>query len=338
MNNSNILPKIDFNYWYNKNIEDSNNESRFVGMITKITKIYNENNIFKQAYFCGNEVEINRLKGLNYNQFENEILSLIRDSKSIKDFSDEEILKIFDLIQIWGGLTGGSNPYQIKNNNTTRLDYQSWIKNYRELIIKSIERKVESYEYVLGGNIPYLKMSFGSKHISFWSRKEEDYNCLVVIDNKISGVSGVKIASEANFKLIIENIYKIANELNLMPYQIEKALFTFHKFYFDNSNSKFNNVDINSVDYNIALNLKEILRIGLINDSVTIKNNKPRTLAKFIIPKNDYLKINNDVFISGEYMLKTIKIKSFVNKSSTSTKGKRVFYKFIGDKANLEIT
>lgn len=338
MNNSNNLPKIDFNYWYNKNLEDSNTERRFVSMITRINNIFEKDNNFKQAYFCGDHNETSRLKELNYNELENEIIFLIRNIKNVADFSDMEILKIFDLIQIWGGLTGGSNPYQIKDNNTVRLNYKNWIKEYRKLINLSINQNIESYKFVIEKNIPCLNMSFGSKHISFWSRKEEDYNCLVVIDNKISGVSGVKIASEANFKLIVENIYKIANELNLFPYQIEKALFTFHKFYFDNSNSKFNNVDINSVDYNIALNLKEVLRIGLINDLVITKNNKPITLAKFIIPKNDYLKINNDVFISGEYILKTIKIKGFFNKSSTCIKEKRVFYKFIGDKANLEIT
>lgn len=335
MNNSNLLPKIDFNYWYNINIENSNTESRFVSMITKITKIYNENNTFKQAYFCGNDFEINRLKALNYNQFENEILSLIKVNKNIEDFSDEEILKIYDLIQIWGGLTGGSNPYNIKNNNTTRLNYQSWIKNYRELIIKSIERKVESYEYVLEGKIPYLKMSFGSKHISFWSRKVEDDNCLVVIDNKISGVSGFKTASVADYKLIIENIYKISNELNFKPYQIEKALFSFHKFYFDNNNSNFKNVDTDSVDYSVALSLKEILRIGLINDSIIKNNNKLSSKSKFIIPKRDCLKINNEAYISMEYVSKTIKIKSLINKLSSITKEKRIFYKYIGDKEKL---
>jgi hypothetical protein len=340
MNKLNILPQINFNYWHNKNVEDSNNIGKgVVSMISKITKIYNKDNTFKQAYFCGNNIEINRLKGLNYNEFENEILVLIRVNKSIQDFSDEEILRIFDLIQIWGGLTGGSNPYHIRNNNSTRLGYQSWIKNYRELVIKSIEREVESYEYVLKGNIPYLKMSFGSKHISFWSRRNGDDNCLVIIDNKISGVSGIKIASKANFKLIVENVKKIADELNLMPYQIEKALFTFHKFYFDNSNSKFNNVDINSVDYDKACDLKIVLSIGSNNDLVDSKNYKPRLNTRFIVPKNDYLKINDDVFISVEYIkLNKRKIQQFINELSTSTIDKRVYYKFTGNKEVLEIS
>ena len=106
-----ILPKIDFNYWYNKNLEDSNTERRFVSMITRINNIFEKDNKFKQSYFCGDNNETIRLKELNYNQLENEIIILIRNKKNEADFSDMEILKIFDLIQIWGGLTGGSNVY-----------------------------------------------------------------------------------------------------------------------------------------------------------------------------------------------------------------------------------
>ena len=339
MNDSNIIPKIDFNYWYNKNSEDSNTERRFVSMITRINNIFEKDNNFKQAYFCGDHNETIRLKELNYNQLENEIIILIRNKKNEADFSDMEILKIFDLIQIWGGLTGGSNPYQIKDNNTVRLNYKNWIEQYRKLINLSINQNIESYKFVIEKNIPCLNMSFGSKHISFWSRKDVDDNCLIVIDNKISGVSGVKIASEADYKLIIENVFKIANELNLKPYQIEKALFTFHKFYFDNNNSKFYDIDVNSIDYNVANNLKEFLKIGMINNS---KDSKKvfefRQKTKFIISKNDYLKINNEVYISMEYISKTIKIKGLINKLSSITKEKRIFYKYVGDKERLIIT
>ncbi len=338
MNNSNNLPKIDFNYWYNKNLEDSNTERRFVSMITRINNIFEKDNNFKQAYFCGDHNETSRLKGLNYNELENEIIFLIRNKKNEADFSDTEILKIFDLIQIWGGLTGGSNPYQIKDNNSVRLNYKNWIEKYRKLINLSINQNIEGYKFVIEKNIPCLNMSFGSKHISFWSRKEEDYNCLVVIDNKISGVSGVKKASEADYKVIIENVFKIAKELNLKPYQIEKALFTFHKFYFDNNNSKFNDVDRNSIDYDIANNLKEFLEIGIINNSKDFKKTfKFRPKTNFIISKNDFLKIKNDIYVLDKYVSKTIKIKGLVNKSSTITKEKRVFYKYTGDKDSFRI-
>jgi hypothetical protein len=338
MNNFNILPKIDFNYWYHKNLIDSNSKRRFVSMITRINNIFEKDNNFKQAYFCGDYDEIIRLKGLNYNQLENEIIILIRNQKNVADFSDMEILKIFDLIQIWGGLTGGSNPYQVKNNNTVRLKYENWIREYRKLINLSVIQNIDSYKFVKEKNIPCLNMSFGSKHISFWSRKENDDNCLVVIDNKISGVSGFKIASQANFKLIIESIYEITNELNLKPYQIEKALFTFHKFYFDNNNSKFNHLERNSIDYDVAHDLKNKLKIGLTNNSIdSKKSRKFKQKSKFLISKNNCLKVNNEVYISIDYISNTIKIKALINKLSSITKGKLIFYKYIGDNDRLEI-
>lgn len=334
------FPKIDFKYWYNKNIEDSNTEPRFKSMITKINNIYENNNNLNQAYFCGDKIEINRLKNLNYNQLENEILNLIKNKskKNVTDFSDNEILQIFDLIQIWGGLTGGSNPYQIKNNKSVRLNYEKWIKDYRNLINLSIEKNIKAYEFVLKKNIPCLNMSFGSKHISFWSRKKVDDNkCLIVIDNKISGVSGVKIASKADYNLIIKNVHKIASEINMKPYQIEKALFTFHKFYFDNNNSKFKDVNNNSRDYHLAINLKECLKIGLTNFKGLKSGNKVRQTTNIIISKKDIMKVNETYYISSEYISKNSKIKKLTNTSSTVEYKTRLYFMFVGNINNLLI-
>lgn len=66
-------------------------------------------------------------------------------------------------------------------------------------------------------------------------------------------------------------------------------------------------------------------------------NNKLSANSKFIIPKSDCLKVNNEVYISSEYVSKTIRIKGLVNNLSTITKEKRVFLKYIGDKVRLVI-
>jgi hypothetical protein len=67
------------------------------------------------------------------------------------------------------------------------------------------------------------------------------------------------------------------------------------------------------------------------------KNKKPSTNSRIIISKNDYLKINNEVYISMEYVSKTIKIKGLINKLSSITKEQRIFYKYVGDKDRLII-
>lgn len=66
-------------------------------------------------------------------------------------------------------------------------------------------------------------------------------------------------------------------------------------------------------------------------------NNKLSANSKFIIPKRDSFIIDNDVYVSMEYVSKIIKIKSLINKLSFITKEKRVFLKYIGDKVRLVI-
>lgn len=337
MDNLNFFPQIDFNYWYERNIENSNSSIRFVSMITRINNIYEKDNNFNQAYFCGNQNEISRLKELSYNELEDEIIRLIRSKENEAEFTDIEILKIYDLIQIWGGLTGGSNPYKITNNNSIRLEFNKWIKYYRELINLSIKQDNNAYNFVLQRKIPNLNMSFGSKHIFFWSRKEleKEKSSLIVIDNKISGVFGYKKAINADYNLILGFVHEKSIEKNLMSYQIEKALFTFHKFYFNNDNDKFIQKDSNSKDYDVALRLKQVLDI----DNLEKNQFKVQTKSKgkkIKISKLDYLNLKGVFFISAEYYNKS-KNKALINtKSSINYKG-RLYYEYIGDNEQLEI-
>ena len=285
------IPKINFTYWLNKNQIDSINERRFVALITKINNIYKLNQNHKQAYFCGNQNEILRLKNLNYVSFEEEIIKKI---KKIKDLdNDDEDLKIFDLIQIWGGLQGGSNFYNIVENTSLRLNYTKWLPKYKQLINLAISKKNEAYKIVANGEIPYLRMSFGSKHISFWSRKDKDEsNCLIIIDNKIAGVSGALTALDANYTDILLQIHSYSKELNLKPYEIEKALFTFHRSYFNNSNSIFYSKKkiTNGIDYETALLIFENLNINK-KAKTQDKSTKKRNLNPVVIldiKPNDY--------------------------------------------------
>jgi len=285
------IPKINFNYWLKKNQTDSLNEMRFIALITKIENIYNINKNYKQSYFCGNQNEISRLKNLNYFTFEEEIIKKI---KSIKDLNnDEEILKIFDLIQIWGGLQGGSNFYNIVKNSSLRLNYKKWLPQYKQLISLAISKNKEAYNIVATGEIPYLRMSFGSKHISFWSRKERDEsNCLIIIDNKIAGVSGALNALQSNYYDILLQIHSYSKEFNLKPFEIEKALFTFHRSYFNNSNSIFYGKKkiANGTDYESALIVFENLNINkpLKNQNKSSRPNKNKSVVIADLLSDDF--------------------------------------------------
>ena len=255
------IPNIDFNYWYNRNLEDSKNiQQRSKSMVSKIANIYEINNNYNQSYFCGNIEEVHRLKNLNYIDLENEIIKQIINIENIDSEKDASILKIFDLINIWGGLTGGSNFYHIKNDSSPRLDYKNWLPEYKELINMAILKDLNAYKYILNNNIPGLRMSFGSKHISFWSRKNANTRCLIIIDNKIAGTTGFKKANDANYSMIVSELHKLEDDLKMEPHKLEKALFTFHMHFFDNKNSKFYG-KIGDNDYSIALKLKKQLNI-----------------------------------------------------------------------------
>lgn len=337
-----LIPKIDFQYWFNLNQLTALTENRFVSMITRINNIYKNDSNHKQAYFCGDENEINRLKSLNYLQLEDEILNKIIAHPDINNIDDNveieklfglEILQIFDLINVWGGIQGGSNFYNIKKNTSTRIKYNIWLPKYIKIIKKAILKDASSYDDVLNGDIPNLKMSFGSKHISFWSRKNGNAKCLIIIDNKIAGATGVKIAKEAEFKNIIKEIHELEDELKIEPQKVEKAVFTFHEYYFDNANSKFNN-NQEGLDYIKALIIKNKLNIDdKINYSNTIKITKAAINRKgnFEIFKGEIKKSSDGLIFVINSAIERCKIPSNkIDKLKYLKSGNIIFYKFNG--------
>jgi len=248
---------LNFIHWFDKNQKQGEQENRHHALITRI------NNVSvpmgqSLSYFCDDIEEVDRIKNLTYNQFEEEIVQKIR----LCDLnSNDAILRVFDLIQIWGGLQGGSNFYRnIRGNNCLRLDYQNWIDAYRELIILSINNDRNAYQLIINRVIPYLGLSFGSKHISFWSRRDSSINPLVIIDNKIAGLWGFHKSSNLSYQNvngILNDISETSTQTGLAMHHIEKSLFSFHKFYFNNENSSWSNriSDFNIdqlVDYDLA--------------------------------------------------------------------------------------
>jgi hypothetical protein len=99
----------------------------------------------------------------------------------------------------------------------------------------------------------------------FWSK----YN-LIVIDNKIAGVLGYKNPSKLfkdySYEDILNEAKKLAKTLNLENVTIvERALFTFHENYFDNSNTKFNKSIHDFTDLQVAIDVADSLNIKIPN-------------------------------------------------------------------------
>ena len=183
-------------------------------------------------------------------------------------------------------------------------------------------------------------MSFGSKHISFWSRKNGNEKCLIVIDNKIAGVSGVKKAKSADFKNIIQEVHNLEDKLNLEPQQIEKALFSFHSYYFDNENSKFND-KIDSIDNSVALMIKR--ELGISDEILEKKKRGPKTLHSkkiqiITILKTNTIKSNEGIiYIKSNYIEKEKILKKYTDKKSSLKYKGEIYLKYSGYRQLLKI-
>jgi len=248
------IPKIDFKYWYQYSL-DSNKQRdkgnkpiilRHHDVINMIyTKRYLSENI-KTAYFTNYvskkemKLEVSKLLNFTYYELENYIIKCVDEARKNKFYidklnGDDQMLKIFDLIQIWGGIPGGGGPYQIrKKSKKIIMPWRSinnlvWIKDYKEAALKASNGDVQAYSEFrkithLGG------LAFASKHAYFFSKHLNDKS-LIIIDVKIAHCFGYYKANSLEINqinILLKEVSNAAKSNKLTRWQIEKALFTFH--------------------------------------------------------------------------------------------------------------
>ena len=287
-NTERIVPEIDFKHWYDVNQKAGDTSQQRVKRIIRaiirkynnnrasIDEIIHSNNISREKalpYFIDDENEIKRLLEIKYNKLEEEIVKLIDEYEFTKP-NDLNLLKIFDLIQIWGGTQGGRNFYVFRNMQI-RINFEQWIDHYRNGILAASERSINSYSIIM--EIEQIAISFGSKHVSFWSRKSGNKDCLLVIDNKIAGTTGNNRPSIDIIEKIVNDIHYFANDsIEFDPHQIEKALFSFHAHYFDNDNNTFTGIEkVGDIDYKVACEVAKKLGIDGNSNNKDVSNPKP---------------------------------------------------------------
>jgi hypothetical protein len=345
-NTERIVPEINFKHWYGVNQDSVNgDEDRHRIMITVIENAYVRNkkkineyldlnpNYNELAFplFLKNKEDVDFLRKKTYNDFENLILAKI-DLFDFKNSDNLSLLEIFDLIQIWGGKTGGQNPYT-NGKVPSRINLE-WIENYKKYAEQATAGVIEVYHSII--NIPQLSYSFGSKHVSFWSRKDENDKCLVVIDNKIAGTTGNKKPRRDLIEKIVNDIHYYANMKGFKPQQIEKALFSFHAHYFDNNNKTFTGIEkVDGEDYNVACEVAKKLGIDGNSNNKDVSNPKPsgqnksNKIKKLQLPKGECLKTKTGIFISADYVEKN-KLKKYVDMGNKAIDKSKLYYKFIG--------
>lgn len=233
-----ILSKIELEYWAAKYPWDETKQ------------VYTNVNILNYSNFVGNAVDC-----------EKQIMKII----SKKSNSDSDILKVIDLINQWGGKTSRMFYSRNKKNNfiSPRDRIHQNLEKYKAGINAAKANNLMAFE--LFKKVYGISDSFSGKHAMFWSK----YN-LIVIDNKIAGVLGYKNPSKLfkdySYEDILNEAKKLAKTLNLENVTIvERALFTFHENYFDNSNTKFNKSIHDFTDLQVAIDVADSLNIKIPN-------------------------------------------------------------------------
>jgi len=203
----------------------------------------------------------------------------INEEETTGPTTDEKYLAIFDVIQIWGGgaRQGGGNPYQ---GNRDRANYQNWLPLYKEAVNILKNAKEDSKNDILNAyeklrDIPQLGKSYASKHLWFWTEYWFDRGSVKetapVSDMRTDMMIFGKSTSKQNksrrtgkyddYDPTLKRFNDIKEEYELdsfTPRDVEKALFSFSKNYF---NLDFTNLKQNPQDTKDQEEAERIFRI-----------------------------------------------------------------------------
>ncbi len=235
-------PTINFNYWLNRWHETTGNA-----------------NVLNVQY-------------VNFNgtlsELESEILRMI----NINNITNQDILRVIDLINLWGGKM--SRGFYIPRRQL-QVNGEINIVIPRQLI----EQPENMDRYKIGislakennlNSVNYFRQfgigpSYIGKHAYFWS------NCnLPIVDAKIAGCFGYKssqiLLNNFTYTDVVQhmNIIKESNNLDNVVI-VEKACFSLHNNYFDNGNTRFKENIQDFTDCKYAIQIAELLGIQIPN-------------------------------------------------------------------------
>ena len=160
---------------------------------------------------------------------------------------DDLAIRIFDMIQLWGGVMGIKKFYF----SGLRHDLPKWLPNYISFIKVVSEEANEQSVKVQGGlekllSIYGLGMSFASKHLKFW-------NNLPIFDDRISLLLySSKAKKVSNYLKFLDDVSDLASQSGLTILEVETSLFAFSQHYFKNDKLLLTGKNINGRDYDVA--------------------------------------------------------------------------------------
>ncbi len=172
-----------------------------------------------------------------------EIINRIRIGSSEDDYTDDELLIIFDLIQGWGGAQGRW-PYIKPKSKPVRINYPKFCQNYRKAVSQlfNMQKVGVSAADINDANrticeLPQVGISFSSKHLQFWSIGLDLIPKLAIFDSRmkqlIGGASGCR-PDGVTYIEFLETLETAAKRIGVSSEIYERSLFAFSKNYFPN--------------------------------------------------------------------------------------------------------
>jgi hypothetical protein len=230
------LPEIEFKFWSEQNHAYSSQalSSKVIGM-SKIAAKYGMTSSIME------EIE-------TFSQLVGEIESRISSIKSSRyNAAKEDFLTVFDLIQIWGGITGRS-PYVRKfKRGVSRSDEDLFVDTYKDAISKKDLSPFERLNIL--NSINGLRDSFSTKHLRFW-------HSIPVLDIRIRLLLAPCNPKSIKYKNYHDLLILESNRIGIEVLELEKALFAFSNNYFLNDSMVIKTKPTIKIDQAIALALE----------------------------------------------------------------------------------
>lgn len=237
------FPNINYHFWMNRNPFYGHNPIPAT-MRTSLVHYASRPGLI-------NDVILN-IHNLLCSELVQEIKNGIEDVVNNNLFDNEAlVLRIFDLIQGWGGKMG-KGPY-VPYQNPVRNQTNNWFHIYQSAIRLAIERDPNSLREFM--RIPKIGESFGTKHMHFWSKYGAGQP-VPIYDLRIKTLLYFTGNPIPNYQTYINDI-SIAAQINNLPMEeIERALFAFSTNYFPNNNLRIKANYSSDLDLDIAQDLE----------------------------------------------------------------------------------
>ena len=159
--------------------------------------------------------------------------------KNKEKVSDEIIFNAFNSIQYWGAITGRTF-YQRNGLDESNIENfkKCWTKSVKPFYL-SILNEISTKEINLCNLIPLFEniegvgVSFGTKHLHFWSKAFGKKNPLPIYDKNIFQLLRAEIRDNryptwSQYLQVVQEFEKLAIKLNKTSESIEKALFAYY--------------------------------------------------------------------------------------------------------------